>query len=156
VCSLQKGTKNAKGKKQRDEEEEEDDDEGGDEDDDDDDEEGDGMIELTPAVIKRIAGLRRLYDLTNSSLDSDYKKERIALEEKYRALRLPSFEQRKKIVTGEIEVPAELAPAPAEGEAVADPGELYRLVQNNPEPPFIFERKFAFSGFILALFLVLF
>ena len=41
----------------------------------------------------------------SEEIDVEYKKERIALESKYRVLKLPLLASRDKIVSGEVDVP---------------------------------------------------
>lgn len=90
-----------KAKKQ--EEEEEDDEE----EEEDGDEEGDDFIaDLPKKVVKRVVAIRKLHTEVEK-LDAEYKKERIALEQKYLALKQPIFESRNQIISGEVEAPVD-------------------------------------------------
>ena len=74
-----------------------------------DDESADGSSNepLPKEVLRRVLGLRVLQD-KRETLMKEYAKERSELEKKYRSLQRPMFEERKKIVTGEVE--PELSP----------------------------------------------
>lgn len=107
-------------KKRKDEEEEEDEEE--DEEDDEDDEDDDGMGNLPKKVLKRVVAIRKIHSSVED-IDLEYKKERIALEQKYLALKQPLFDARDKIISGEVEAPEEEAAPEAASEAVEDEDE---------------------------------
>lgn len=69
------------------------------------------LHDMPAAVTRRVIGLKKLQD-TADALEEEYKKERLQLEAKYRGLRQPLYEQRQRIVAGEVEpelTPEELA-----------------------------------------------
>jgi nucleosome assembly protein 1-like 1 len=55
-------------------------------------------------MLKKVVALKNLQDSV-SELEAEYKKERIALEAKYRDLKIPFFEKRFQIISGAVEVP---------------------------------------------------
>lgn len=63
------------------------------------------LPELSKPVLRRVVALKKEQELLEA-LDGEYKKERIELEKKYLALRLPYYETRRAIVNGDIEPPA--------------------------------------------------
>lgn len=80
----------------------EDEDENDDEEEDEDEEER----EISPAVLRRVLALKNKQEEMDEVVEKQYKIERIALEKKYLNLRLPYFEFRSQVVSGEIEPPA--------------------------------------------------
>jgi Nucleosome assembly protein (NAP) len=56
--------------------------------------------------MKKINALKKLHE-QSEEIDEEYKKERIALEEKYRNRKASLIDQRTGIVSGDIEVPDE-------------------------------------------------
>jgi hypothetical protein len=67
--------------------------------------------EPSPDMMRKIIALKKVQN-DAEDVDLEYKKERIALEQKYRALKEPIHETRDKIISGEVDVPKE----PWEGE----------------------------------------
>jgi len=64
-----------------------------------------GFVESLPKPVRRrIAALQDLQE-EHSELEEEYRKERAALEAKYRELYAPFYEKRRGIVTGEVEPP---------------------------------------------------
>mmetsp|Transcript_8573 Transcript_8573/g.7677 ORF Transcript_8573/g.7677 Transcript_8573/m.7677 type:complete len:372 (+) Transcript_8573:43-1158(+) len=76
------------------------------------------QIVLPPKVLKRVAELEKLH-LSLGNIDIEYKKERAILEKKYHIQRVVIYDQRKLIVTGEVEPEAEESSesVPVDGEA---------------------------------------
>jgi hypothetical protein len=58
-------------------------------------------------MMRKITALKKVQN-DAEDIDLEYKKERIALEQKYRAVREPIYETRDKIISGEVDVPKEL------------------------------------------------
>ena len=69
-------------------------------------EEEDDEEETSPQLIRKIGALKKLHEQC-LAIDVDYKRERIALETKYRELRKPVYANQGKIISGEVDVPAE-------------------------------------------------
>ena len=103
-------------KKREEDEEEEDEDEG---DEEEDGEEENPLADLPKKVVKRVVAIRKLHNEVQN-LDAEYKKERIALEQKYLALKQPILENRNKIVSGEIEAPADETSESSEPEPASE------------------------------------
>lgn len=82
----------------------EDEDEDENEEDDDEEEEGEER-EISSAVLRRVMALKNKQEEMDEVVEKQYKIERIALEKKYLNLRLPYFEFRNQVVSGEIEPP---------------------------------------------------
>jgi hypothetical protein len=87
-------------------EEEEEDDDSEEEGDDEDEEEGDDLQDLPKKVLKRVVAIRKIHNSVEE-IDLEYKKERIALEQKYLALKQPLYEARNQIISGEVEAPVD-------------------------------------------------
>jgi len=66
---------------------------------DDDDDDGDDMPEIPPIVIKRLEAIQVLHE-ERSTIEEQYRKERIELEKKYSDLYAPILEKRHCIVSG--------------------------------------------------------
>lgn len=84
----------------QDPDEEEENDEDDDDDEDDDEEEEDFMAEIPPAMRALVDHLKELNTKRDSYME-EYLKERAALEQKYHALCVPLFEQRRDTINGE-------------------------------------------------------
>ena len=54
--------------------------------------------------MRKVGALKALQD-ASEEIDVEYRKERIILENKYRALKLPHLISRDKIISGEVDVP---------------------------------------------------
>jgi hypothetical protein len=74
------------------------------------------------SVVRRVTALRKL-QFSQDEIRVEYKKERLALEQKYDALYAPMFEERKKLVSGES------APELTEEEESAIPEEVRRMAK---------------------------
>lgn len=81
---------------------------------DEDEDDDEGGIEISKTVLRRVIALKKSQE-EMEEVEKEYKLERIALEKKYLAKRLPFFELRSRIVSGEFE-----PPVPVENEA--EPG----------------------------------
>jgi hypothetical protein len=57
-------------------------------------------------MMRKIIALKKVQN-DAEDVETEYKKERIALEQKYRALKEPFYETRDKIISGEVDVPKE-------------------------------------------------
>lgn len=62
------------------------------------------LVVLPPRILRKVVALKALQN-KSEEIDVDYKKERILLENKYRALKLPLLSDRDKIISGEVDVP---------------------------------------------------
>ena len=69
---------------------------------------------LPKQVLRRITAIRALHE-DHEAIEALYKQERIALEKKYLDLKQVVVDKRQKIVSGEVDVPAEADESP-EGE----------------------------------------
>ncbi len=88
----------------------ENDNEGNDEDGEDEDDEENT---LPAPVLKRVLALRKIHESVEA-VDEEYKAERIQLEIKYREKRQAYFEERRKFIIGEVDVPTEIKEEGAE------------------------------------------
>ena len=59
-----------------------------------------------PQLLRKINALKHLHENV-LAIDVEYKKERIALEQKYRELRKPIYNNQSQIISGEVDVPAD-------------------------------------------------
>lgn len=75
-----------------------------------------GFVESLPKSVRRRVGALQDLQSTHDELEEEYKKERAALDAKYRALYEPLYEKRSAIVTG-----AEEAPPKADAEESDEP-----------------------------------
>jgi nucleosome assembly protein 1-like 1 len=87
-----------------DDDDDEDDDEDGDNDEDEDDDEEEDTLPMTKGMIAKVIALTK-QQREMDVMDEEYKKERMELEKKYLALKQPIFEDRRKLVAGEIPPP---------------------------------------------------
>jgi hypothetical protein len=87
--------------------EEEEEDEEVDDDEEDDEDDGDNdLAHLPKEILNRITKIRNIHS-DYEDIEKAYKEERIALEKKYLEKKAAVIEQRRQIVSGEVEVPAE-------------------------------------------------
>jgi nucleosome assembly protein 1-like 1 len=75
------------------------------------------MGNLPPKVLKRVVAIRKIHESVEA-IDLEYKKERIALEQKYLALKQPLYVSRNQYISGEVDVPVEEASPDAASEPV--------------------------------------
>jgi hypothetical protein len=68
--------------------------------DEDDDEEN--FMTMPAFITRRVIGLKKLQD-QSEEIDAEYKKERLALEAKFRGVRQPLYDLRQQIVSGAVE-----------------------------------------------------
>jgi hypothetical protein len=61
-------------------------------------------LNLSPSIIRRLTALRKLHSDVGD-IDAEYKAERIVLEAKFKAKRSVIYEERKRVITGAVEVP---------------------------------------------------
>ena len=59
-------------------------------------------VDLPAAITRRVIGLHHLQDQCDE-LQVEYKKERLALELKYRELKQPLYDQRYEVISGAVE-----------------------------------------------------
>lgn len=90
------------------EEEEEENEEESEQEEEEEDEEEEGLLlnmdDLPRSVRNRVFAMKKLQEDTDS-VDAEYKQERIALERKYHERRQALYENRRQIISGEVEVP---------------------------------------------------
>lgn len=70
------------------------------------DEEGDAMDDLPKEILQRVRYARKLHEKVEE-IDQEYKMERLELEKKFLAKRQVIFDERSKIISGEMEAPVE-------------------------------------------------
>jgi hypothetical protein len=75
-------------------------------DEDEDEDEEDDFANLPKCVLKRVTVLRNMH-MEYEEIDAAYKQERIALENKYLAMKVGLQTKRTDIISGAVEVPAD-------------------------------------------------
>ena len=86
---------------------------------DEDDEENEEEETAPPSLMRKIVALKQLHEKCKE-IDVEYKRERIALEMKYRELKKPVYANQGQIISGEVDVPAETEGPDATSEEVDD------------------------------------
>lgn len=93
------------------------------EEDEDDDEEDDELANLPKEILARVTKIRNLHN-DYEDIEKAYKEERIALEKKYLEKKATVIEQRRQIVSGEVEVPVEAEEAGEKGDETEEKSDI--------------------------------